>query len=77
MFTGLGLTRGYLRQKRNEKFQWRGNVFVKGNWCFEKGDAAKDLVFFYSELFTFKSNTSVDLTIILQVGKTIVCFIFN
>lgn len=65
--TGLGLTRGYLRQTKKERAQWRGGVFVKGNWCFEVGDKANQLVFFYSELFTFQAVVPVDVTIILQV----------
>lgn len=70
--TGLGLTRGDLRQSKTERHQWRGNVFVKGNWCFEVGEKAKRLVFFYSELFTFKANIESDITIVLQVRGTLV-----
>lgn len=71
--TGLGLTRGYLRQARTHRQQWRGNVFVKGNWCFEVGEKANQLVFFYSELFTFKTDITADVTIVLQVGSTLEC----
>lgn len=70
--TGLGLTRTSLRQTKNEREQWRGNVFNKGNWCFEVGDKVKQLVFFYSELFSFKSDIDADITVVLQVDRMLI-----
>lgn len=73
IFIGIGLTRAHLRQKKKEKARWRGGVYVVGNWCFEEEQTAKQLVFFYSELFTFKTNSTSDVTVILQVSSTKIC----
>ncbi|CAK1602233.1 unnamed protein product [Parnassius mnemosyne] len=73
--SGIGIRTGFYRSQKQQKYGWKGQTFVSGNYCFKSPKRQRRTVFFYSEKFVASAGPEAKLTIFIKISAGLECTI--